>query len=66
MYEIDQSIIRAVQRIQDVSRKTEGLSGKVIGSLGEELRDIQSEVSSLGEISRELEGEMKKFKINGR
>ena len=66
MYEIDHSIIRAVQRIQDVSRKTEGLSGKVIGSLGEELRDIQSEVSSLGEISRELEGEMKKFKINGR
>ncbi len=66
MYEIDHSIIRAVQRIQDVSKKTEGLSGEVIGSLGEELKDIQSEVGSLAEISRELETEMKKFKINGR
>lgn len=65
MYEIDRSIIQSVQRIQDVSQKTEGLSGEVIGSLEEELKDIQSEVGSLAKISRELETEMKKFKISG-
>ena len=65
MYEIDHSIIQAVQRIQDVSQKTEGLSAEVIGSLEEELQEIRSEVGILGEISRELETEMKKFKISG-
>ena len=64
MYEIDNSITHAVQRIRDVSEKTEGLSAEVIASLEEELKDIQNEVGSLTEISGELEIEMKKFKIN--
>lgn len=64
MYEIDHSVIRAVESIRDVSRKTEGLSAEVIGALEKELKDIQSEVGSLAEISDELEQEMEKFKID--
>lgn len=64
MYEIDHSVIRAVESIRDVSRKTEGLSAEVIGALERELKDIQSEVGSLAEISHELEQEMEKFKID--
>lgn len=64
MYEIDRSIIRAAESIRDVSRKTEGLSAEVIGSLEKELKNIQSEVGGLAEISAELEQEMKKFKID--
>lgn len=64
MYEIDNTIIHAVQRIRDVSQNTEGLSAEVIASLEEELRNIQNEVGSLTEISGGLEQEMKKFKIS--
>lgn len=64
MYKIDHSVIRAVENIRDVSRKTEGLSAEVIGALEKELKDIQSEVGSLAEISDELEQEMEKFKID--
>ncbi len=63
MYEIDNSITRAVCRIRDVSRKTEGLSGEVIASLDDELKSIRDEVGSIREVSAELGQEMKKFKI---
>ncbi len=65
MYAIDHSVICAVERIQDISRKTEGISAEVIGSLEEELKHIRNEVGSLTEISGELEQEMRKFKIKG-
>lgn len=65
MYEIDHAIIHAVQRIRDVSENTEGLSGQVIASLEDELKNIRNEVGSLTEISGGLEQEMKKFKISG-
>ena len=64
MYEIDHSIVSAVQRIRDISQKTEDLSGEVADSLEEELKDIQSGVQSLTTISGELEQEMMKFKLN--
>ena len=64
MYEIDHSIVYAAQRILDVSQKTEELSVEVTGSLEEELKDIQSGVSSLTEISGYMEQEMRKFKVN--
>lgn len=63
MYEIDNSITRAVQNIRDVSQSTEGLSAEVIASLEKELGKIQSEVGSLTEISGGLEQEMEKFRI---
>ena len=63
MYEIDNSILVAVQRICDISQKTEGLSAEVIRALELELTDIRSEVGSIEEVSKELEKEMKKFKI---
>lgn len=63
MYEIDNSILVAVQRICDISQKTEGLSAEVIRALEKELTDIRSEVGSIEEVSKELEKEMKKFKI---
>lgn len=65
MYEIDHAIIHAVQRIRDVSQNTENLSGEVIASLEEELKNIRDEVGSLTEISGGLEQEMKNFKISG-
>ncbi len=65
MYEIDHSVIRAVERIQDISRKTEGISAEMIDSLEEELRHIRNEVGSLTVISGELERGMDKFKIKG-
>lgn len=65
MYEIDHAVIHAVQRIRDVSQNTENLSGELIASLDEELKNIRDEVGSLTEISWGLEQEMKNFKISG-
>lgn len=65
MYEIDNSVVHAAQRIRDVSCTTEELSGKVTVSLEEELGNIRNEVGRLMRISDELEQEMVKFKISG-
>lgn len=64
MYDIAHSIVQSAQSIRDVSEKTEELSVKVSGSLGEELQDIKSSVQSLTTISGDLEMEMSKFKLN--
>ena len=64
MYEIDRSIVEAVQSIRDISQQTEELSGEVAGSLDDELKDIRSGVQSLTTISGELEQEMLKFKLD--
>lgn len=65
MYEIDCSIMEAVQSIRDVSQQTEELSGEVAVTLDEELQDIRSGVQSLMTISGELEEEMTNFKLDG-
>ena len=63
MYEIDRFIVDAVQRISDISKKAEDLSGEVALSLEEELKDIQNSVKSLTMVSGEMEQEMGKFKL---
>lgn len=64
MYEIDRFIVDAVQRIRDISKKAEDLSGEVALSLEEELEDIQNSVKSLTMVSGEMEQEMGKFKLD--
>lgn len=64
MYEIDRFIVDAVQRISDISKKAEDLSGEVALSLEEELEDIQNSVKSLTMVSGEMEQEMGKFKLD--
>ncbi len=64
MYEIDRFIVEAVERISDISKKAEHLSGKVSVSVDEELKDIQSSVKSLTMVSGEMEQEMGRFKLD--
>lgn len=64
MYEIDRNIVSAAQRISDISKKTEQLSGEVAASLESELKEIQGNVESLTTVSGEMGKEMGKFKLN--
>lgn len=64
MYEIDRFIVNAAQRIRDISKKTEDLSGQVSSSLEEEVRDIQNSVKSLLMVSGEMKQEMGRFKLD--
>ncbi len=63
MFEIDQSIVSAAQRISDVSKKTEDLSVEAASSLERELGEIQGSVQSLTAVSAEMGKEMGKFRL---
>lgn len=64
MYRIDQQIAAAAQRIHDISRQAENLSGEAAVSVEKELMDIQIGVESLTMVSDLMEQEMRKFKLH--
>lgn len=64
MYEIDQQIAAAAQRICDISKQAENLSAQATASVEKELMDIQLGVESLTMVSELMEQEMRKFKLN--
>lgn len=64
MYEIDQQIAAAAQRIQDISKQAEVLSGEAAVSVDKELMDIQIGVESLTMVSDLMEQEMRKFQLS--
>ncbi len=63
MYEIDQKIVAAAQRIHDISKQAEVLSGEAAVSVEKELMDIQIGVESLTMVSDLMEQEMRKFQL---
>lgn len=63
MYEIDQKIVAAAQRIHDISKQAEVLSGEAAESVEKELMDIQIGVESLTMVSDLMEQEMRKFQL---
>ena len=64
MYEIDQQIAAAAQRIQDITKQAEVLSGEAAVSVDKELMDIQIGVESLTMVSDLMEQEMRKFQLS--
>ncbi|MDE7325622.1 MAG: methyl-accepting chemotaxis protein [Lachnospiraceae bacterium] len=64
MYEIDRRIVASAQRICEISQTAEELSGEAAASMEEEVKGIQSGVESLITVSREMELEMGKFKLD--
>lgn len=66
MYEIDQQIGAAAQRIHDISKQAETLSAEAAGSVEKELMDIQIGVESLTMVSDLMEQEMRKFKFHSK
>lgn len=63
MYEIDRRIVGSAQRICEISKTAEELSGEAAASMEEELKGIQSGVESLTAVSGAMEQEMGKFKL---
>ncbi len=63
MYEIDRFVADALQRISDIAKKAEGLSGEVSVSLDEKLKEVQNSAESITGVSSGLEQEMAKFKL---
>ena len=66
MHECDRLIINAVERIRNISTNTSDLTEKVVASLEEQLNDIRNvakRIDNLSTVSKEMEQELKKFKV---
>lgn len=66
MHKCDRSVVRAVERIRDISTNTAELTEKVANSLEEQLagiRHVAERIDGLSTVSKEMEHEMTKFKL---
>lgn len=66
MYQCDQAVVGAVERIRDISASAAELTEEVAGSLDEQLsgiRNVAKRVDDLSMVSVEMEQEMTKFKL---
>lgn len=66
MYQCDQAVVSAVERIRDISANAAELTEEVADSLEEQLngiRNVAKRVDNLSMVSEEMEQEMTKFKL---
>ncbi len=67
MHQCDHAVVCAVERIQNISANTAGLTEQVAGSIEEQVKGITKvtvSIENLSEVSKEMKQEMKKFKVS--